>query len=372
MSFAVGDRHVCGLLGEVSGSADAIRSRGARVLCFGDGQSGQLGTGSTESTRTVAPRPVVGLTDAVAVAAGIDRACALRANREVACWGALTGGRSSSLPVPIDGIDDAVAIALGGSARAMRLCAVRADGHVTCVGEEGEGAAVDVPGIDDAVEVAVALDAACARRRGGAVSCWGAATDGQLGHGSTQASASPVEVAGLTGVTRITAGEGEFCAVDARGRMACWGSNEHGQIGDGKSGGDADARTPIVVRGVSAVASVGLGGGTACAVGEDGRARCWGENAFGQAGRTGEGGDVLRPSEIRPRDAAVAAFGPYAAMDCGTNVCCGLHRDGHVSCQGSGSFFGSTEIRIAEPRAILGIAFLAPHGAESAVLATSR
>jgi alpha-tubulin suppressor-like RCC1 family protein len=347
-SFAMGDRHVCGVV------------EGGRVLCFGDGQSGQLGTGSTESTRTAAPRPVVGITDAIQVAAGIDRACALRANGEVACWGRLARDRSSSLPVPIAGVDGAVEIAVGGSARGMHLCARRADGHVACLGP-GESAPVEISGLDDAAQIAVGLDAACVRRATGAVSCWGSAAEGQLGHGRAQAAAAPVEVAGLAGVTDLTAGEYGFCAAYGRGLVACWGSNDHGQIGDGRRGGDADARSPVTVRGLRDVVRVDLGGGTACAVTAGGSARCWGANRFGQTGRAPGRADVPRPAEaVRPRDPEVVAFGPYAAMSCGTNLCCGLHRDGHVSCQGSGSFFGSTEIRVVDPKAIAGVEYLSP------------
>src|SRR5690606_27540481 len=103
---------------------------GGAVRCFGDAADGQLGTGST--ARGVAGGAVVGLRDAVAVAAGIDRACALRAGGEVACWGRLGAALSTSLPLPVEGLDDAKALAVGGDARGVLACAVHEDGGVSC------------------------------------------------------------------------------------------------------------------------------------------------------------------------------------------------------------------------------------------------
>jgi alpha-tubulin suppressor-like RCC1 family protein len=58
-------------------------------------------------------------------------------------------------------------------------------------------APVEIEGLTDVVEIAVASDHDCARTRGGAVWCWGANRNGQLGDGTTTDRIAPVEVTGL-------------------------------------------------------------------------------------------------------------------------------------------------------------------------------
>jgi alpha-tubulin suppressor-like RCC1 family protein len=78
--IAIGTQIVC-----------ALRPEGT-VHCWGDNQRGELGIGSVDSTpnkpRWNAHPDVVGLSDAVEIAAGPDFACALRAGGQVVCWGA--------------------------------------------------------------------------------------------------------------------------------------------------------------------------------------------------------------------------------------------------------------------------------------------
>jgi len=59
--------------------------KGGSVKCDGEGKYGQHGDGSVSS---YADAPVQGMKDAIDVAVGLDHVCALRANDEVACWGA--------------------------------------------------------------------------------------------------------------------------------------------------------------------------------------------------------------------------------------------------------------------------------------------
>src|SRR5262249_42707398 len=59
------------------------------VSCWGDNQWGMFGNGAT--TRGIGDLPpspaATGLTDAIAIATGPYHACAIRASREVVCWG---------------------------------------------------------------------------------------------------------------------------------------------------------------------------------------------------------------------------------------------------------------------------------------------
>jgi alpha-tubulin suppressor-like RCC1 family protein len=109
---------------------------------------------------------VVGLADAIQVAAGDDHACALRRTGDVVCWGRAGDGQIGSgattqadekIPTPtaVKGVSKAVAV----FTNAGRSCALIADGAVFCwgqnsLGQLGDGtkerayAAVRVVGLD--------------------------------------------------------------------------------------------------------------------------------------------------------------------------------------------------------------------------------
>jgi alpha-tubulin suppressor-like RCC1 family protein len=343
--IALGSSHVCTVLTD------------GRIACFGQGGEGQLGHGSTSPLASDSRVTVPGITDAVEVSSYGSRTCVRRANGQVACWGTrLTNldtevGAPSSLPVPVPGIDDAAEIAVGGS----MVCVRRSDGTVSCWGENAAGqlgngtrdsseTPVAVLGLNDVAQLAAGQSTMCARRQNGTVSCWGSEYRGALGSSSNQPALSPIEVQGLRDVTDLSGSSNTFCAVHSRGRLSCWGANDDGQLGNGNSGREADQATPVAIRSLRNVVRVGVGGGTACAVLQDGSARCWGANDFGQTGHNDtETDDVTTPWEVlNAQDEVVRGFEPYSFMGCGVNYCCGLHRDGNLSCQGSTPISGSS------------------------------
>ncbi|MHB8516178.1 MAG: RCC1 domain-containing protein, partial [Dehalococcoidia bacterium] len=81
--------------------------------------------------------------------------------------------------------------------------------------------------------VAVGGRHTCALNSSGAVRCWGANDNGQLGDGTTISHQRPALVAGLSsGVTAIAAGSAHTCALTTAGGVKCWGSNANGELGD--------------------------------------------------------------------------------------------------------------------------------------------
>jgi len=85
----------------------------------------------------------------------------------------------------------------------------------------------------------------CAVATAGAVSCWGANDDGQLGTGDTQPRDAPAVVSGVTGAVGVTAGSAHTCAFATDGSVACWGADTNGQLGDGIA---LFAATPALAR----------------------------------------------------------------------------------------------------------------------------
>lgn len=294
VEIAAGTYHTC-----------ARRASGA-VICWGSNQFGQLGDGSMAHSLCEYPSPpavdcsltpvaVLGLADAVEIAAGSFHTCARRASGQVMCW----GGESGATPTVVLGLTDAVEIAVGAS-----TCARRASGEVVCwggngAGQLGDGTMTDSPtpvavsGLTDAVELSAGdgYPHACARRASGAVVCWGSNDTGELGDGIRHStcigfrefdcSLTPVTVAGLTDAVEISAGSSSTCARRASGEIVCWGLNHVGQFGDGTMTGSP---TPVVAAPGLTDAIEISGGMSRCAVRTTGAVMCWGYNAFGQLG----------------------------------------------------------------------------------------
>lgn len=226
-----------------SGHSCAILLSGA-VACWGWNYSGQLGTG--DRADAAAPTAVVGLVEAVsAIAAGDEHTCAVTQAGSVWCWGAGQMGQlgdgargESSLPRPVPAMSGEVTALTAG---VMFTCAVRS-GQSWCWGRNAAGQLGDGTRDERAVPVAVAgLSAASGITAGGSTCalagvayCWGANTFGRLGDGTDTSRTLPVAVIGLPpGVAALSAGAEHACALTQGGALFCWGANSQGQLGDG-------------------------------------------------------------------------------------------------------------------------------------------
>lgn len=82
------------------------------------------------------------------------------------------------------------------------------------------------------LEIEAAPFHACGRVGDGAVLCWGANDQGQLGSGRVRDRRFARRVHGiLSPVTVIGVGESHSCAIAALGCMRCWGRKAEGQLG---------------------------------------------------------------------------------------------------------------------------------------------
>lgn len=153
------------------------------------------------------PVRIEGLENTVAIALGEAQsitpyACALGADSIVRCWGANERGQLAdgtyidrSTPQPIKNITDVISIEAAGS----RACVIRKDKSLWCWGlRYGIDPVSPIPlkeKVDDVHDVALGGDFACAIHGDGIVSCWGGNGYSQLGNGGIDTSVTPVRVA---------------------------------------------------------------------------------------------------------------------------------------------------------------------------------
>jgi PKD repeat protein len=211
------------------------------VRTWGLNADGQLGDGTTTLRRT--PVTVVGLDNAVAIAAGRDMGYALRADGTVVAWGRNDEGQ------------------LGDGSTTRRTTPVR------------------VGSLTNVVGIAGGRDHGLALRDDGTVWAWGSNDYGQVGDGSLTDRVSPVQV--TSGALEVIAGAHHSYALRADHTVAAWGRNYRANLGDGTT---TNRTRPVSVRNLSSVASIGSGRDTGMAVLTDGRVMAWGSNAFGQVG----------------------------------------------------------------------------------------
>jgi alpha-tubulin suppressor-like RCC1 family protein len=137
----------------------------------------------------------------------------------------------------------------------------------------------------------------CARNNVGQLKCWGQNNYGQLGLGDTnnRLSSSGLPAVNL-GTNRypvaIALGFFHACAILDDDSLKCWGSNTYGQLGVGiatpnlgASGGEMGDSMPLVNLGTGKTAvALSLGYSHSCALLNDGKVKCWGQNQEGQLG----------------------------------------------------------------------------------------
>jgi alpha-tubulin suppressor-like RCC1 family protein len=396
-----GDSFACALLA------------GGTVDCWGAGFEGELADGGAGAPLGT-PVEVPGLAGVVAIAAGLDQACALLGSGAVACWGGNYYGQlgnggavDSAEPVAVLGITNAVAIAAGTG----ESCALLADGTAECwgdgqhgkLGNDGGvpalGTPVPVSGLTGAKTIAASGNHACALVSDGGAVCWGENNNGQLGTLGFAEELAPEPVFGLKGAVAIATGEQHTCAVLGDDSVACWGASGapaiangtttslpvtgvtgttdivagsasdhtcarladagavcwgggvHGELGDGTMNTTFD---PVAVVGVTGSVSLAAGADHTCAVSPGGDVECWGANDSGQLG-TGTASSALSTEPAR-----VSGVTGAIAVGAGFQSSCALIADGTVECWGDNTFGqlgdgDTTIVMSATPVAVLGL-----------------
>jgi hypothetical protein len=147
-----------------------------------------------------------------------------------------------------------------------------------------------IPGLTSAIDVAAGETHVCVLTASHTVMCWGNGY-GEVNTGSWALPASPTAVDLGGPVTDIASGDGFSCALRQDGVVLCWGNNDQGELGDGTTTASA---TPVAVTGLPTKA-VGVWADQAtspCALLQDGSVWCWGDGAGPPKQVTGFSGPV--------------------------------------------------------------------------------
>jgi alpha-tubulin suppressor-like RCC1 family protein len=302
---------------------------GQAMRCWGANMSGQIGD-STSTPRLVAT-PVLGIASALSIGVGHGHTCA-SSGTVLECWGDNAAGQlgidsttGSDTPVavtllPAGDIDD---VSLGRD----HTCAIVA-GALYCWGNNSDGQlglGSDTtthrlrPTLVPLSELAVRVDShsvhTCVLLVSGAIACFGANGDGQIGSGTGDVH-TPALVPGITDAIDVGTGSSHTCALRRDGTVWCWGSDAFGQIGRGDSG-ELRVLVPTPTSAIpGTVVQIAVGSAYACALTRGGDVHCWGENVLGQAGRN----RFTQPYVYEP--APVLGLGPIEEIAAGTEHTC--------------------------------------------------
>lgn len=294
------------------------------LAAWGNNSVGQLGNGGSSTAHSNVPVLVYmdgaffGKTP-VAVAAGEDFSAVLCSDGTVVSWGVNTNGQLGNNSTSLSRVP--VLVNVNGALLGQTITAVAAGGrHVLARGSDG------------------------------ALYSWGLNTNGQLGNGNNTRSLIPVLINGgaLTGkkVLQIAAGNNHSLCTCTDGTMAGWGSNGFGTLGNGTptssnlpvftdTSGAMDGRSPVQQFG---------GESHSVLLAQDGNLVAWGNNDSGQIGMTLNLGDSYLLPTVVPQTGALAGRTPIflasgsshnvALMDDGTLASWGLNDFGQLGVSG--------------------------------------
>ena len=169
------------------------------------------------------------------------------------------------------------------------------------------------------------------------------------GSSSGSGSGSSTSSAFAYGNNKLDVGDYHTCAIVDNGDLKCWGYNDNGRLGNGNLGSgstydlDAPSSTAIDLGTGRTAVAVSAGGSHTCAVLDNGSAKCWGANGWGQLG-TGTSGPTASPAfvDINPSAASSGSHSgrTAVAVSAGGAHSCALLNDGGVMCWGMESGSG--------------------------------
>ena len=308
----------------------AVKTDGT-VWAWGNNEYGQLGNGTTKHSNI--PVRVTSLTNVRAVAAGDYHSVAVDYSGTVWTWGRNNYGQlgndstsDSPTRVPVNtttGLPVVTKIAAGkyhtlALANTEQVWAWGSNGY----GRLGDGttnhSSKPVPiSLTNVTAIAAGEDHSVAVRDFDTVWSWGYGGDGQMGNGTAAGTnLNPTKATGLTNVISIAAGGNHTVAYMGNNTVRAWGRNGNGQLGNGTVSGTVS--TPVQVKGLTNVLTIGAGWQHTVAVKADGYVWAWGRNSDGQLGN-GDRAQKLSPVQPLGRG-GVGKYNVFSVLVTGVKV----------------------------------------------------
>jgi len=312
------------------------------VKCWGNNGTGQIGSNIGESA--LAPVAVTSLGfDALAVSTGDKFSCAISMLGNVYCWGANSNGElgcevcPAPTPCQIGWSESPFAAISSGY---LHICAVIQEGAVMCwgqgeFGQRGSPTPLPIEPTSTTPPMSNVTSISSSRRHTCAASasevwCWGSNSENQIDTGSSTSYDYPRKVTAVgTGVVSVVAGQSHTCALTQDNKIKCWGDNAHGQLGIGTT---EPTKEVVIVPGISAK-SIAAGRDHTCAITVSGGVMCWGYNFMGQLG-DGTVDNSPSPRQVHGLTQNVIGIAAGSSHTCAfTNVaakCWGANYDGQL------------------------------------------
>ena len=387
IAISAGRYHTCAILDNAS------------LKCWGNNTYGQLGQGDNDNRGDNADEMGddlaslnFGTRTVVGVSAGGSHTCAALSDDSILCWGRGTNGQllqenndeiSSVESLKAADTGDTGSVIRDASMGTKHACAIFSHGRVKCWGDNqygqlGQGninpvgastngskdevweiAPVDLGRGRTATKIAVGRHHSCALVRDGrgdeeGVVCWGKNDVGQLGRGEkgqnrgdqSSEMGDALRVIRWDGkkVLEMGAGEDFTCVLLDSNEIRCWGQNDQGQLGAGNTtviGDDEtvslNTTTAVGFPGSTDPAALRVGRWHACAILDDARLICWGDNGSGQLGQASSGdlGDNESVGSVSPID--FGSTDTVTSASAGDEHTCAVLTAGATRCWGEGA-----------------------------------
>jgi alpha-tubulin suppressor-like RCC1 family protein len=279
---------------------------------WGYNNTGQLGIDSTTVFQLTAVTPC-NISNAVAIACGLNHTAALLADGTMRTWGnggfGLLGiGSTTNMISPVTpcNVSNAVAIACGPTNCTAALLAdgtMRIWGRGTN-GQLGIGSNVDMStavtpcNVSNAVAIACGLDHTAALLADGTMRTWGYGAYGSLGINSGTDMSTAVTPCNISNAINIAANRYNTVALLADGTIRTWGIGANGRLGNGRT---QETYIPITPCNISNAVAIACGLDHTATLLADGTMRTWG---VGASGRLGIGSTADMSTAVTPWTAA--------------------------------------------------------------------
>jgi hypothetical protein len=277
------------------------RAVDAKVYCWGDNGSGQLGV---SGVRRPIALPIESPLIFSTVSAGRSHSCGLIADGTAYCWGENGSGQSGptggSVPGRVSDVVKFAAVHAGYS----HTCGLDAAGKAYCWGDNSSGelgagvASGSFVGVSGGIvfaNITAGRSFSCGAATNGSAYCWGDNSSGELGDGTLTSRSVPTPVSGGLTFRFVQAGGFHSCGLATDGKAWCWGQNSSGQLGNGVL---VNSNIPVAVSGSLAFVSLTVGNRHNCGITAGGQAYCWGDNSTGALGTSTGSASVPVPVPV--------------------------------------------------------------------------